>query len=342
MESLLSSSWRRRRLAILCYHGVSIEDEHLWDSKLFISAGVFRERMRLLRAWRCNVLPLGEALDRVRANALPERSVVLTFDDGLFDFKARALPVLQEFGYPSTVYLTTYYCEHNLPVFRVTCSYLLWQCRAQQARRIEMDEGSIEVNPASHAGREETLRQIDKIVAREQLSGVEKHSFLVRFAAQLGADMERILSRRILHLMTPEEVRDVASAGVDFQLHTHRHRTPRDRGLFVRELVDNQERIQEFAGQRAAHFCYPSGVYDPLFFDWLDGQGIRSATTCNPGLALSTTNPLLIPRYVDGNRSTRWEFESWVSGLAAFVPRNPLWRPAAMRQSNTETQPAAM
>ena len=159
--------------------------------------------MRLLQARRCNVLPLGEAVERVRANALPERSVVLTFDDGLFDFKARALPVLQEFGYPSTVYLTTYYCEHNLPVFRVTCSYLLWQCRAQQARKIEMDEGWIEVNPASHAGREETLRQIDKIVAREQLSGVEKHSFLVRFAAQLGADMERILSRRILHLMTP-------------------------------------------------------------------------------------------------------------------------------------------
>jgi peptidoglycan/xylan/chitin deacetylase (PgdA/CDA1 family) len=342
MESLLASSWRRRRLAILCYHGVSIDDEHLWDSKLFVSPDVFRDRMRLLRARRCNVLPLEEAIEKVRVNALPERSVVLTFDDGLFDFKARALPILQEFSYPSTVYLTTYYCEHNLPVFRVTCSYLLWQCRAQKPRTITLDEGSIDVNPASHAGREKTLTQIDKIVASRHLSGLEKHSFLIRFAGALGADIGCVLTRRILHLMTPDEVRDVASTGVDFQLHTHRHRTPRDRALFVRELHDNQERIQEFAGRRPAHFCYPSGVYDPLFFDWLRGQGVRSATTCDPGLAMSTTDPLLIPRYVDGNRSTRWEFESWVSGLAAFVPRNPMWRPAAMRKSYPETQPPAM
>ena len=35
------SAWRRRRLAILAYHGLSLDDEHLWDGSQFLEADVF-------------------------------------------------------------------------------------------------------------------------------------------------------------------------------------------------------------------------------------------------------------------------------------------------------------
>src|SRR5690349_15578915 len=87
-----SSAWRRRRLLILCYHGVARFDEHLWNPDLYVSAADFARRMTLLRESRCAVLPLNEAIDRLYGDDLPERSVVLTFDDGYFDFGSAALP----------------------------------------------------------------------------------------------------------------------------------------------------------------------------------------------------------------------------------------------------------
>ena len=68
---------------------------------------LLQRRLEVLRRLDCSVLPLGEALARLYRGELPPRAVALTFDDGYFDFKARALPLLRRFGYPATVYVTT-------------------------------------------------------------------------------------------------------------------------------------------------------------------------------------------------------------------------------------------
>jgi peptidoglycan/xylan/chitin deacetylase (PgdA/CDA1 family) len=44
-----------------------------------------------------------------RNQDLPERPVLITFDDGLADFHANALPVLRRYDIPATLYITTAY-----------------------------------------------------------------------------------------------------------------------------------------------------------------------------------------------------------------------------------------
>ena len=44
----------------------------------------------------------------------------------------------------------------------------------------------------------------------------------------LGIDYAELAAKRILQLMNAREVAEVATNGVDVQLHTHRHRTPED------------------------------------------------------------------------------------------------------------------
>src|SRR4051812_36906439 len=83
---IAESEWRRRRLLILCYHGVSLRDEHEWNGALFVSPRFLRRRFEILRDGRYTVLPLGEAADKLHRGTLPPRSVVLTFDDGFYDF----------------------------------------------------------------------------------------------------------------------------------------------------------------------------------------------------------------------------------------------------------------
>jgi peptidoglycan/xylan/chitin deacetylase (PgdA/CDA1 family) len=123
------SGWRKRRLLILCYHGVSMDDEHEWHPALYITQERLRARLRALRDGGYHILPLADAMRRLYDGTLPARSVALTFDDGAVDFERRALPVLREFNAPATLYLTTFYCFVRFPVFNTIVGYVLWKGR---------------------------------------------------------------------------------------------------------------------------------------------------------------------------------------------------------------------
>ena len=284
-------------------------------------AEVFHNRLQLLRKNGCTVLPLAEALNRLYADDLPEKSVAITFDDGSYDFYARAFPLLREFDYPATLYLTTFYSQINRPVFNVACSYLLWKGREQSLDLKLLIGRDGRINLSSEESRALAMTEILQFASERKLSAEEKDSLAASLAQQLKIDYDALREKRILHLIQPDEVKTLAAANIDIQLHTHRHRTPMDRRLFLREIEDNRKSIHDMTGQRAEHFCYPSGVWDPAFLPWLEEAGIQSATTCDPGLAAADSNRLLLPRLVDVSALSGIEFESWLAGVSIALPR---------------------
>jgi Polysaccharide deacetylase len=141
-------------------------------------------------------------------------------------------------------------------------------------------------------------------------------------AGQLKIDYDAVVAKRLLHVLSPDEVKTLAANGVDIQLHTHRHRTPHDRSLFLREIEDNRKSIQAMTNASSVtHFCYPSGVYDEAFLPWLEEAGVVSATTCDTGFASRQSNPLLLPRLLDVSGLSDIEFEGWLTGVSAALPR---------------------
>ena len=318
-----SNRLRTQRLLILCYHGFSIDDEHHWNPSLYIDTATFRNRLEILRAGSYNVLPLHEALRLLYRNELPPRSIAITVDDGTYDFYAYGYPILREYGFPSTLYLSTFYCRFQAPVFDVACAYLLWKSigRSFDTTSFLPDGGDY------HIADLEAWRRIQVRIIRNlrelPLSAGEKDELLNVLAARLEFDIAGLRNRRMLHYMAPAELREISQNGVDIQLHTHRHRTPRDRKLFVREIEDNIREIREITGtpSRPAHFCYPCGDYDPDFYGWLRELGVESATTSQPGLATSRSNPFELPRLLDMPTLSSLEFEGWLSGFSNMFPR---------------------
>ena len=317
------SRWRRQRLLILAYHGISMRDEHEWNGSQYISPETLGLRMQQLQRSRCAVLPLGEAVERLYKNDLPDRAVALTFDDGFADFYHRAFPIISDFGFPVTLYLTTFYAYFNRPVFDVMCSYLLWRGRGRTLMAKEFCGEDLRIKLSTNDANDGVCKKILGFATQQKLSAEEKDARAAALAAHLGVDYDELLKQRVIHNVTPAEAKELSERGVDVQLHTHRHRTPLDRNLFQREIEDNRRCVQEITGCNPQHFCYPSGVYARRFLPWLDEAGIKSATTCEVGFASRSSHPLLLPRFLDNNTMAPIEFEAWLTGVSMALPRRP-------------------
>ncbi len=312
------SDWRRQRLLVLCYHGIALDRERDWRPGLFMSATYFRRRLEVLRDSKMPVLALDEAVAKLQAGELREPTVALTFDDGFCDFHRIVAPLLTEFNFPATVYLTTYYVKYPRPIFNLVVPYMLWLSRDSGATLGE-DVGLGVSLPASRW--QDAANAIISYAKVAALSARAKDDVARMTARSLNLDYERLVRSRVLTLMTPEEVGHIGrNPLIDIELHTHRHRTPNEEGSFRREIRDNRDYISELTGKtRFRHFCYPSGVCKPEFLPWLRAEGIDIATTCHPALATQESDPLLLPRKIDTTGLSDIEFEAWLTGFEPLV-----------------------
>jgi peptidoglycan/xylan/chitin deacetylase (PgdA/CDA1 family) len=319
--AVLNSGWRSRRLLIVCWHHVSIDDEHLWNPTLCISPATFRSRLELLRSTRCNVMPLEEALEGVRSGRLPKRAVALTLDDGESSISLRAWPMLREFGFPATLYWTTYYSLRPYAVFDPMLSYLLWKGRGVH---LQFDDPPLNVRLESERDRFSAFRSIYQSAKTRGWTAAAKEDFLVHLSDRLRIDYGAIKKKRILHMISLEEAATMYRQGLDLQLHTHRHRVPHDASQPSNEIRDNRKVIESAGARRPVHFCYPSGSYVPELEVWLRDNGVVSAATCEPGLMQRRTNQYFLPRIVDHENLGPIEFKSCLSGLLPSMTKKPV------------------
>ncbi len=95
------------QVPILLYHSIS-EEATPQFRKWTVRGETFAAHMAYLHDCQytpITVTQLAQALTDTGAR-LPERPVVLTFDDGLADFYTGALPVLKRYGFAATLYIT--------------------------------------------------------------------------------------------------------------------------------------------------------------------------------------------------------------------------------------------
>jgi peptidoglycan/xylan/chitin deacetylase (PgdA/CDA1 family) len=89
---------------ILTYHNLGEQAK----GRLVLAASSFREQMRYLKTNGYRVVSLADFVEFTRLNRqLPQRSVVLTFDDGYHSFKDFAYPVLKDLGFTATLFIYT-------------------------------------------------------------------------------------------------------------------------------------------------------------------------------------------------------------------------------------------
>jgi peptidoglycan/xylan/chitin deacetylase (PgdA/CDA1 family) len=96
-------------VAVLMYHSVSAEVRGKFRP-FSVEPLLFEEHMATLADHGCHVMSVAQLIAfRSQHDFLPERTVVLTFDDAFTDFHEAALPVLVRHGFDATLYVPTGY-----------------------------------------------------------------------------------------------------------------------------------------------------------------------------------------------------------------------------------------
>ena len=281
---------RRATLRILYYHRVNNDKDAFFPS---MAVADFEEQIKFVSD-HYKVVSLTDAMRRLTEGGPPEPVVAITFDDGYADNYTDALPVLERYGVPTTIFLTTGSLDTREPMWFEVLSLAVKKASGPHID-IELDV------PRRLLLRtlQERLDANNTIFAYlRTLADSERRLRLADALRKLNAGPSDELRGRML---TWEQVRDMRVRGVDFGGHTVTHpfvsRLSREQAVW--EVTECKRRIEEEVQSAADHFAYPNGR-EPDFGSWnkqiVAEAGYRAAVSTLWGTNFPGTDPMELRR----------------------------------------------
>jgi peptidoglycan/xylan/chitin deacetylase (PgdA/CDA1 family) len=197
---------RARRSIVLAYHGVAESNAAVDPDFLRVAPAVFRAQVELLRRAGFELVTVAELVQRSDGGPPPAGLAALSFDDGMDDNHAVALPILRELGVPATVYVATGLIGRPNP----------WMAPGTS------------------------------------------------------------------RMMTEDELRELAAAGIELGAHTVTHPNLEDLGYddCLREMADSRDHVARLSGRPVRTFAYPFCKYGDDARRAARDAGFDAALTC--------------------------------------------------------------
>jgi len=116
-------AWGGDDFLVLCYHDVP---RVVSNDTMAVDLGSFVQQLEYLRTHGYNFVGARDILAAHRGTTnLPERAVMLTFDDGYLSFRDHVVPILDEYGYPSLLAICSSWLD-NRPPADLTAPLMSW------------------------------------------------------------------------------------------------------------------------------------------------------------------------------------------------------------------------
>jgi peptidoglycan/xylan/chitin deacetylase (PgdA/CDA1 family) len=170
------------RLPILLYHAID-DDPPGWIAPFTVRPRVFREHLAMVRDSGRQPVTARQVVDSLLGRApLPDRPVLITFDDGFADFAATAAPALAAHCLPATLFVTT-------GVLGPTRTRRRWQAEMLTMREVvQLEADGVEIG--SHTRTHPQLDTLGRAAVRTELVDSQR-------------DLEEALGRAVTLLAYP-------------------------------------------------------------------------------------------------------------------------------------------
>jgi len=294
----LSPAGQDARLSILIYHRVLAEQDAIFPHESTVEA--FDAQLSRLKAV-FNVLPLAEAVTRLKAGTLPARAACITFDDGYADNLTLALPVLKKHGLHATFFIATAYLNGGR-MFNDTVIEAIRHCNADEIDLGALGLGRHIVNTpqAKHDAIAKILPQVKYLPLNQREDKVAELARMVS-ATPLPDDL----------MMSTAQLKALHAAGMGIGCHTTRHPilANLDDAALRQEITEGKEFLESTLGESMTLFAYPNGKpgtdYLPQQAAIVRELGFDAAVSTQWGVSTRSSDLFQMPRFTPWHPSPR-------------------------------------
>jgi peptidoglycan/xylan/chitin deacetylase (PgdA/CDA1 family) len=291
----LSPAGASARLSIFIFHRVLPATDPLLPFEP--SAEQFDWMARVVSR-NFKVLPLGEAVRRLKAGTLPPAAAAITFDDGYADNFEVAWPILADHGIPATFFIATAFLDGGR----------MWNDEVIEAFR-KVPEGELNLRQFD-LGTHELRDTASRIRGYEAVLGKLKY-----FEHHRRAEVARTIGRqaavpeRSELMMSRSQLRKLRAAGAEIGAHTHTHpilEGLKDEHAFA-EIEAGKLELESILGETVAVFAYPNGVpgrdCSARHGKMVEKLGFAGAVSTEPRFANAQADPFHLPRFTPWDRT---------------------------------------
>ena len=318
--------WGAKRLTVLAYHRITEYAQPEFD--LFVpnvsaTPAIFAEHMQFVEK-HFNVISMRDMHNWLtEKRPLPKNPLLITFDDGYRDNLEFAFPILQQYGFPATIFLATNYIGNNKPFFWDLIAYCFHHTAKTNVDLPLMGQ-------QTWTTKAERTRVMNRWLSKlKTIPNAEKDTAVQQLPTQLEVTVPENAFDNIC--LTWDEVRLMAKSGITFGGHTQNH--PILTRLSIEEahteIAGSQARIKAELDGDVTSFAYPNGQstdFNQELMDSLRSCGYSMAFTLVPGPTKPQEvfdNPYAIRRIFIGNRDTLPRFAAKVMGLTRLQTIRP-------------------
>ena len=283
----------KNKLSILIYHQVVAKRDPMRPSEP--DAAEFQWQMELIRDY-FSPLPLTEAISLLKQGCLPANAVCITFDDGYLNNLTVAQPILQELGIPATVYVATGF-SHGDNMWNDRLIDLIGNLDINEFNLTALELGSCELSDSA-SRRELAYSLIPKIKYLD-------YQQRIKIIDQLYADNQA--EESAAKMMTPEQIRLLASKGIEIGAHTVDHPIlmSQDIDEQTRQISQSKQTLEQWLNKPITGFAYPNGKPQQDYAS----EAVEAVSQADFDYAVSTQWGISTPQadWHQLNRFTPWD-----------------------------------
>lgn len=280
----------RGGLCVLMYHRFSRETD-----EFKISADEFAAHLGYLKKY-CRVMSLTAAIDDLKNDKpSPPNAVVITIDDGYADAFDIALPLLEKFDAPATLYAVTDFLDGKCWLWTDLMRFVLSSTTVENIKIEFAEDDKIEIGLSDKLQR---LKTANRINARlKKMPDDEKNLKIAEIAGLLKVEIPDVPVEGFAPISwTQARTMDAKNLQIESHTVTHPILTNIGAAQIDFELQTSKKRLAEMLDRDIKHFCYPNGDVNEKVEIAAENAGYESAVTTRYGFVEKGESRFLLNR----------------------------------------------